>query len=110
VQVGITAIEDSLTVGFRPVEVTGLATGLHAQVSPVTVDVIVSGPIPALESLSSSEVRVSVDAAGRGPGTYQLTPIVTITVDGIIVQSILPSTVQVTITGTTTPMPTPTPR
>jgi YbbR domain-containing protein len=105
VQVGITAIEDSLTVGYRPVEVIGLGSGLTAQISPVTVDVILSGPIPALESLSSNEVTISVDATGYGPGTYQLTPIVTIAVEGVTVQSVLPSTVQLTITGNSTPTP-----
>jgi len=105
VEVGISPIEDSLTMAYRPVEVTGLAPGLKAQVSPLTVDVILSGPIPALESLKPSEVRVSIDASGYGVGTYQLIPIVTISVDNVIVQSILPSTVQVTITGPSTPTP-----
>ncbi len=105
VQVGIAPIEGSLTVSYRPVEVIGLGTGLKAQVSPVTVDVILSGPIPALESLSASDVTVSVDVSGRGPGTYQLTPVVTIAKDDVTVESILPGTVQVTITSTATPTP-----
>lgn len=97
VQVGVTAIEGSLTVGFRPVEVIGLGPGLTAQVSPVTVDVILSGPLPALDSLRASDVRVSVDVSGRGPGTYQLTPTISILAGGVSVESILPGTVQVTI-------------
>lgn len=105
VQVGISPIQDSLTVTYRPVEITGLAPGLKAQASPVTVDVILFGPIPALESLLVSQVHVSVDASGYGVGTYQLTPTVTIEVGTVFVQSILPSTVQVTITGPTTPTP-----
>ncbi len=105
VQVGIAPIEGSLTVAYRPVAVTGLGAGLKAQVSPVTVDVILSGPIPVLESLNASDVNVSVDVSGRGTGTYQLTPIVTVSVDGVIVESILPGTVQVTITSTATPTP-----
>lgn len=103
VQVGISPIEDIVTISYRPVVITGLLSGLTAQVSPVTVDVILSGPIPALDSLKLSDIVVSVDASGRGPGTYQLTPIVTISVGEIVVESILPSTVQVTITGTATP-------
>jgi YbbR domain-containing protein len=105
VQVGITSIEDSLRVDYRPVEVIGLGAGLTAQVSPVTVDVILAGPLPALNSLNASEVVVTVDASGHAAGTYQLTPLVTISTAGVTVQSILPSTVQVTITGTTTPVP-----
>jgi YbbR domain-containing protein len=105
VQVGISPIEDSVTISYRPVVIIGLGTGYKAQVSPLTVDVIVSGPIPALESLIGSDVTVSVDTSGLGPGTYQLIPIVSIAADDIKVQSILPSTVQVTITGTGTPSP-----
>ncbi|MEW6094272.1 MAG: CdaR family protein [Chloroflexota bacterium] len=105
VQVGITPIEGSLTVSYRPVEVIGLGTGFKAQVSPVTVDVILSGPIPALESLNASDVTVSVDVSGRGPGTYQLTPVVSIAADDITVESIIPGTVQVTIISTATPTP-----
>lgn len=105
VQVGITPIESSLTVGYRPVDIIGLGSGLVAQISPVTVDVILSGPIPALEALNFSDVIVSVDATGRGPGTYQLTPLVTVSVEDVTVQSVLPSTVQVTITTSATPTP-----
>jgi len=105
VQVGITPIQDSLTVAYRPVVVTGLNPGLKVVVSPVTVDVILSGPIPALESLNASDVQVSVDATGYGAGTYQLTPVVSIPVDNVSVQSVLPSTVQVTITSTGTATP-----
>jgi len=103
VQVGITPIEDSMTISDRPVVVIGLSPGLKAQVSPVTVDVILSGPIPALESLKVSDVIVNVDASGRTAGTYQLVPIISISIENVIVQSILPSSVQVTITGTATP-------
>lgn len=105
VQVSISPIEDSVTISYRPVVVIGLGAGYKAQVSPVTVDVILSGPIPALESLILSDVIVSVDASGLGPGTYQLIPRVSIAADDIQVQSILPSTVQVTISGTGTPSP-----
>ncbi len=105
VQVSITPIEGSQKVDYRPVEVTGLGAGLNAQVSPVTVDVILSGPLPALNTLRPSDVHVSVDLSGRGAGTYQLTPFVTVSVDGVTVESVLPGTVQVTITGAATPTP-----
>ncbi len=101
VQVGIVPIQGSLTVAYRPVTVEGLGTGLKAQVSPVTVDVILSGPIPALESLYASDITVSVDLTGRGIGTYQLTPVVTISSEDVVAESILPATVQVIITRST---------
>jgi YbbR domain-containing protein len=105
VQVSISPIEDSVTISYRTVVIIGLNPVYKAQVSPVTVDVILSGPVPALDSLKLSDVTVSVDTSGLGPGTYQLTPIVSIAADDIQVQSILPSTVQVIITGTGTPIP-----
>jgi hypothetical protein len=43
--------------------------------------------------------------AGRGIGAYQLTPTVTILLEGLTVESILPGTVQVTISASGTPTP-----
>lgn len=103
VQVTIAPIEGSLTVAYRPVEVTGLGTGLKAQVSPATVDVIISGPLPLLDALRASDVQVSIDLTGQGAGSYQLTPKVTVLLEGLTVESILPAAVQVTISATPTP-------
>ncbi len=111
VQVGIAAIEGSLTMSYRPVEVTGLSHGLQVSISPVTVDVILSGPVPALDALLISDVHVQVNLDGLSEGTYQLTPTVKILNQHITVDSILPGTVEVTITrsqgGSVTPSPTP---
>jgi len=105
VQVGIEAIQSSQTFSNRPVEVTGLANGLSAQVSPEKVDVILSGPLPVLGTLLPNDVRVVVDVTGLTAGTYQLTPSVVIVVEGIQVESILPGTVRVVISGTPTQVP-----
>ncbi len=105
VQVGVAPIEGSLMVSYRPVEIFGLGKGLTAQVSPVTVDVILSGPLPALDSLQTSDIHVRVDVTGRPAGTYQLVPTISIMVGEITVESILPGTVQVIITAAGTPTP-----
>jgi YbbR domain-containing protein len=105
VQVTIVPLEGSLMVAYRPVEVTGLGAGFTAQVSPTTVDVIISGPLPILDTLRTSDVRVRIDLTGRGAGAYQLTPTVTLLVEGLTVESILPGTVQVTINASATPTP-----
>jgi YbbR domain-containing protein len=107
VQVGIAPLEGSLTISYRPVEIIGLETGLTAQVSPTTVDVILSGPLPVLDSLFVSDVRVRLDLTGLAAGTYQLTPTVVIAKQGVTVESILPGTVEVIITNPLTPTPTP---
>ncbi len=105
VRVGIAPIESSRTISYRPVETIGLATGLRAHLSPQTVDVILSGPLPVLDSLAISDVHVQVDLTGLAPGTYQLTPKVTVAQQNLTVESILPGTVEVIITSTATPTP-----
>jgi YbbR domain-containing protein len=106
VQVGISAIEGSLTINDRPVSVEGLSPGLTAAISPKTVDLYLSGPLPLLDTLITTDVLVKVDVTGLVPGTYQLTPNVTIMVLGIRVESILPGTVEVVISkGIPTPKP-----
>lgn len=109
VQIDISPIEDSRPVAFRQVEVIGLTPGLKAQLSPTTVDVILAGPLPVLNSLQLSDVHVRLDLTGLTIGTYQLTPVVIVTQDGITVQSILPGTVEVIITKDTGPAATSTP-
>jgi YbbR domain-containing protein len=107
VKVGIAPIEGSRTISYRPVEIIGLKAGLRAELSPQTVDVILSGPLPVLDSLAISDVHVQIDLTGLSPGTYQLTPRVFITQLNITVESILPGTVEVIITiiGAITPTP-----
>jgi YbbR domain-containing protein len=106
VQVGISPIEGSLTLPGRPVTITGLSAGFIATFSPQTVDLYLSGPLPLLDTLIPTDILVSVDVTGLVPGTYQLTPTVTIMITGIRVESILPGTVEVIISrATPTPKP-----
>jgi YbbR domain-containing protein len=107
VRVGIAPIESSRTISYRPVEMVGLAPGLAAHLSPQTVDVIISGPLPVLDSLAIGDVHVQMDLTGLAPGTYQLTPKVSIVAKGITVESILPGTVEVIISSIITPTATP---
>jgi YbbR domain-containing protein len=108
VQVSIAAIETSLAVSLT-VEIVGLLPGLQAQVAPTTVDVIVSGPVPILDELDQTDIRVKVDLADYDVGTYQLIPVVDFLPEGVRKVSILPATVEVTITLAPTPTPTLTP-
>jgi len=105
VTVGVAPIQSSRTISYSPVEIIGPAKGLSAHLSPQTVDVILSGPLSVLDALVFSDVHVQVDLTGLTPGTYQLTPKVTIAKQGVIVESILPGTVEVIITGLGTPTP-----
>ena len=106
VQVSISPIQTSLTLLNQPINVNGLSEGLAAQVFPQTVDVIFSGPLPVLDALTSQNITVSVDATGLEAGTYQLTPEVKVSVENVLVESILPGTVEVVISVPVTPTPT----
>ncbi len=105
VQVSISPIQTSLTLLNQPINVNGLSEGLAAQVFPQTVDVIVSGPLPVLDALTSQDITVSVDATGLDVGTYQLTPEVKVSVENVLVESILPGTVEAVISVPSTPTP-----
>jgi YbbR domain-containing protein len=106
VQVSISPIQTSLTLLNQPINVIGLSEGLAAQVFPQTVDVIISGPVPVLDVLASQDVTVSVDTTGLGVGVYQLEPKVNPLVENVLVESILPGTVEVVIAIPSTPTPT----
>jgi len=80
---------------------------LSASLSPQTVDIIISGPLPVLDSLAISDVHVQVDLTGLTPGTYQLIPKVSLVQQKVKVESILPGTVEVIITNVKTLTPTP---
>ena len=111
VQVSISPIQTSITLQNQSINVTGLGAGLSAQVFPQTVDVIVSGPLPVLDKLASQDVKVTVNLTGLTPGTYQLKPEVEPLNGNVLVESILPGTVEVvlSIQGTPTIIPTGTP-
>lgn len=93
---GITAIEGGVTVS-QPLVQQGLGLGLQAQSALDTVDVILSGPVPLLDSLSPDDVFVILDLTGLISGTHALTPKVVLP-DGISLQGVIPELVEVVIT------------
>ena len=112
VQAGVSPIEGSVTLSGELIEIVGLESGLTAQTSPISVDVILSGPLPLLDTLTRQSVRATVDLTGLSAGTYQISPKVEILISNIIVESILPNTVEVVVTSLnpSTPTPSPTPK
>jgi YbbR domain-containing protein len=113
VRAGVSPIESSLTLAGERIEFVGLAPDLNAVVSPASVDVILSGPLSLLDTFTRQSIRATVDLTGLGPGTYQITPKVEVLVANIVVESILPNTLEVVISPlenvTPTPAPTATP-
>lgn len=108
VQVSIAAIEGSLKMSL-PVIPVGLLPIQAAVISPETVDVILSGPVPILDTMTPEDVRAIVDVADLELGIYQLEPQVEVIPDRVIVESVVPSTVEVEIIIAPTPTPTSTP-
>jgi YbbR domain-containing protein len=105
VQVGIGAIESSMTIAV-PVEALGLPPEYQVQLSPDSVDLIVEGPLPVLESLTQASFRAIVDLTGLEPGSYQRQPVMDLVPAEVRVQSLLPETIEVEITIIPTPTPT----
>ncbi len=95
VQIGVSTIESSVTLNGMRVEVIGTTQGLNSKVSPTLVDVIIAGPIPLLDTLKTSDVRVYVDMTDDPEGTYQRTPEVEVKISELKLQSIIPGTVEI---------------
>jgi YbbR domain-containing protein len=53
--------------------------------------------LPILDDLNASDVRVILDLTDLQPGTYQLNPRVEVDIPELLVESILPETIEVII-------------
>jgi YbbR domain-containing protein len=107
VQVSIAAIEGNLIINL-PVEVIGLSPEFSVEISPDNVDVILFGPLPILEGLTTANVRVVVDLTGLEVGTWQVSPLVDILPDDVTEQGINPGVLEIVIVPAPTPTPSPT--
>ncbi len=103
VTVSIEAIQSSQTTVITP-EIQGLNPGFTSTVSPVTVEVILSGPLPLLETLEPNDVRVVLDVFDLPIGTHQIEPQIVVP-EGVTAQSVNPAIVQVEIFIEQTPTP-----
>ena len=103
VTVSIEPIQSSQTAVITP-EIQGLNPGFTFTVSPETVEVILSGPLPLLETLGPDDVRVVLDLFGLSEETHQIEPQIVVP-EGVTAQSINPATVQVEIFVAPTPAP-----
>lgn len=107
----IIEIEPILTTStfIRVPERRGLRSGFTATMEPTQVRVVLFGPLPALDTLAESDVRVILDLFGLEPGVYSIEPDVIMPGRGIEIRSVQPSAVSVTIAveeSSATPTPT----
>lgn len=99
VKVGIEPVVSSLALSDVKVETIGLATNLKAVILPEKVNIIISGPVPALESLFVNDVRVLVDLTGVLPGKYTMEPVISLNIPGLKIESISPSSFEINISS-----------
>lgn len=97
VSIEIEPIIDSRRFTNIPVMIEGLAAGFDAVLSPEAVDVILEGPVAILDSLAPESLLIVVDLTDLERGVHSLTPEVRLDTEELTVESILPSTVEVTI-------------
>jgi hypothetical protein len=97
---------DSETV-TRTLTYQGLRPGLMPIASPEVVEVILSGPRPRLSSLLPEDVRVIIDLSDMRLGDEAQVEPVVVAPEGITVESIIPSVVQVQMVREPTPTPQP---
>ncbi len=97
VQISIQPLLGGQTIR-RELVMQNLRIGLKATASPNTIDIILSGPVPALQALTPDDVQVVLDVIGLGAGTHKVAPKVNLPQGlGLEVKSIVPDIVEVTI-------------
>lgn len=101
--------EQTLTVRLQVAPLTGsqvmriaptvinLADTLRATVAPGAIEVLVSGPMPALLTLQPRDIRLIVDGARLGPGTHTL-PLAVEAPSVLTIERIDPQRVLLTVT------------
>ena len=99
VRIGIAPIESSIPITVI-VEIIGLPADTIAEISPESVNLILSGPLAILESLAPGDVRLLVDVSELDAGAHLLGPKVEILPEDIQVLSITPSSVEIVISVT----------
>jgi YbbR domain-containing protein len=107
VTIQIAAIESGQTVQ-RPITQQGIDPDYVWTASPERADVILSGPIPRLQTLEPDDVKVVVDLFGLRPGSHKVKPTVFLP-DDLRLEAILPDTIEIIISfnprlATATPM------
>ena len=82
--------------------------GLRATITPDEIAITLTGPPDRVRRLSAGDIQVTVDAQGLGPGSYTLTPRVSVPAELQVVE--LPLSVRVQLERAATPVaPSPTP-
>jgi YbbR domain-containing protein len=106
VQVGVAAIETSISLQVL-VEVVGIGSEFTAELSPEEVGILLSGPLTVLEDLEPEDIVVVVNLADLGLGSHLVSPEVVTFPDRVVVDAIIPETIEVSISLTPSQTETP---
>ncbi len=104
VTVGVSALTGGRTVQVG-LTVQGVRQDLQWSAAPDTVEIILSGPLPILQDLKPDDITAIVDVFGLSSGVYRLQPEI-LHPDGVVVSSLLPDTVEITLSPLRQPTPT----
>jgi len=100
VRVDIEPVVSSIALSDIPLAEIGLASNLKASFLPEKANVIITGPLPILDTIFVSDVRVLIDLTGYLPGTYSIAnPKLSLNIPGLMIESISPITFEVTISA-----------
>ena len=105
VRLSVAAVQSSMPVANIPIEVIGLPDTLSAELVQEMVSVIISGPLPILDTISAEDIRVYLDLTDYQVGTYQLEPVVELPFEEITLDSIQPDLVDFEVVIAPTPTP-----
>ena len=96
VTVSILPLTGSRSFPVVAVQASGVGSGFVAEFDPPSIVIVVAGPVPALSGITPGQVVATVDATGKGPGTYPVDVVVR-TPAGTTAQSVQPTRVTLTI-------------
>lgn len=103
VEIAISEENSTLPVENITVNIIGLPEDatLSATVNPLTLSVVLNGPASVIDELTADDVQAIVDVSSLVPGTYTLTPQISISQGQVTLPAsditLLPSSVTVTV-------------
>ena len=68
ITISIDPIESSIRFVNVPIQIRGLGAGLAVEISPESVDIFLSGPLPLLDGLSLEDIFVLINLSDRDRG------------------------------------------
>ena len=96
VTVSVAPLIGSRSFPVTAVQASGVGSGFVAEFDPPTISIVVAGPVAALSGITPGQVTATVDATGKGAGTYTVDVVVR-TPPGTTAQSVQPTRVTLTI-------------